>query len=171
MANHQTLADWLYIWSFTYLATKHTSILITLKSSLKWLPVRPSSWPSDSKLTCNAVCRLGMPAVRLRLPRAELGDRQGAFQDAARARIRTTEEQLRGGQACAAYLSRRHSRNGEHASQVSRSRREARQYVLPPSFNSLAHLSPVPDLKHTLLPRSTGLFFTSALSLLSLLRH
>lgn len=43
MANHQTLADWLYIWSFTYLATKHTSILITLKSSLKWLPVRPSS--------------------------------------------------------------------------------------------------------------------------------
>lgn len=38
MANHQTLSDWIYLWSFAYLTEHHASIFITLKSSLKWIP-------------------------------------------------------------------------------------------------------------------------------------
>ena len=38
VSNHQLLADWIYIWSFAYFADLHASILITLKSSIKWIP-------------------------------------------------------------------------------------------------------------------------------------
>ncbi|KAM0752026.1 acyltransferase-domain-containing protein [Meredithblackwellia eburnea MCA 4105] len=38
MANHQTLSDWLYLWSFAYFTKHHSSVFITLKDSLKWIP-------------------------------------------------------------------------------------------------------------------------------------
>ncbi|ORX54408.1 acyltransferase-domain-containing protein [Hesseltinella vesiculosa] len=38
-ANHQLLADWVYIWCLSYLARAHDSIKILLKASLKNLPV------------------------------------------------------------------------------------------------------------------------------------
>jgi lysocardiolipin and lysophospholipid acyltransferase len=38
MSNHQTLSDWLYIWSFAYFSSHHAAMLITLKASLKWIP-------------------------------------------------------------------------------------------------------------------------------------
>ncbi|KAK4701781.1 hypothetical protein P7C70_g4443, partial [Phenoliferia sp. Uapishka_3] len=38
MANHQTLSDWIYLWSFSYLSSHHSSVFITLKASLKWIP-------------------------------------------------------------------------------------------------------------------------------------
>ncbi|CAH7673435.1 acyltransferase-domain-containing protein [Phakopsora pachyrhizi] len=39
MANHQIYADWLYIWCLAYLAELHGSIVIILKASLKWVPL------------------------------------------------------------------------------------------------------------------------------------
>ncbi|EGG08946.1 uncharacterized protein MELLADRAFT_77256 [Melampsora larici-populina 98AG31] len=39
MANHQIYADWLYIWCLAYLAEIHGSIIIILKASLKWVPI------------------------------------------------------------------------------------------------------------------------------------
>lgn len=38
MANHQTLSDWLYLWSFAYISRHHSALYITLKRSLKWIP-------------------------------------------------------------------------------------------------------------------------------------
>ncbi|PLW15745.1 hypothetical protein PCASD_22363 [Puccinia coronata f. sp. avenae] len=39
MANHQIYADWLYIWSLAYLADIHSALIIILKASLKWVPI------------------------------------------------------------------------------------------------------------------------------------
>ncbi|OAV92811.1 hypothetical protein PTTG_07092 [Puccinia triticina 1-1 BBBD Race 1] len=39
MANHQIYADWLYIWSLAYLADIHSALIIILKASLKWVPL------------------------------------------------------------------------------------------------------------------------------------
>lgn len=38
ISNHQTLCDWLYLWTFAYLSGHDRSMLITLKSSLKHIP-------------------------------------------------------------------------------------------------------------------------------------
>ncbi|CAJ0647929.1 9795_t:CDS:2 [Entrophospora sp. SA101] len=39
IANHQIYADWIYIWTFAYLANAHGAVKIILKDSLKWLPI------------------------------------------------------------------------------------------------------------------------------------
>ncbi|KAA1110654.1 hypothetical protein PGT21_028843 [Puccinia graminis f. sp. tritici] len=39
MANHQIYADWLYVWSLAYLADIHSALIIILKASLKWVPL------------------------------------------------------------------------------------------------------------------------------------
>ncbi|MBW0501619.1 hypothetical protein O181_041334 [Austropuccinia psidii MF-1] len=39
VANHQIYADWLYIWCLAYLANLHGSLVIILKASLKWVPI------------------------------------------------------------------------------------------------------------------------------------
>ncbi|KAI5474612.1 lysocardiolipin and lysophospholipid acyltransferase [Pseudohyphozyma bogoriensis] len=39
MANHQTLSDWIYVWSFTYLSYHSTAILIVLKASIRSIPL------------------------------------------------------------------------------------------------------------------------------------
>lgn len=39
MSNHQIYNDWLYIWTMLYLGNLHSSIIIILKASLKWVPV------------------------------------------------------------------------------------------------------------------------------------
>ncbi|GAA5939224.1 uncharacterized protein JCM15063_004459 [Sporobolomyces koalae] len=39
VANHQTLADWLYIWQFLYLVNHHSNVYIALKSSLRKIPI------------------------------------------------------------------------------------------------------------------------------------
>ncbi|KAM0786828.1 hypothetical protein ACM66B_002257 [Microbotryomycetes sp. NB124-2] len=39
MSNHQTLCDWVYIWTFAYFARLHQSIFIILKASIGKVPV------------------------------------------------------------------------------------------------------------------------------------
>ncbi|GJN93190.1 hypothetical protein Rhopal_006237-T1 [Rhodotorula paludigena] len=39
ISNHTTLADWLYLWSFTYLSSHSPSLYIALKSSLRRIPI------------------------------------------------------------------------------------------------------------------------------------
>ncbi|GAA5954299.1 hypothetical protein JCM3765_005344 [Sporobolomyces pararoseus] len=39
VANHQTLADWLFLWTFYYLTDSSPSLYIALKSSLKKIPI------------------------------------------------------------------------------------------------------------------------------------
>ncbi|GAA5977858.1 hypothetical protein JCM5350_006199 [Sporobolomyces pararoseus] len=39
IANHQTLADWLFLWTFYYLTDSSPSLYIALKSSLKKIPI------------------------------------------------------------------------------------------------------------------------------------
>ncbi|BGP10895.1 hypothetical protein JCM10049v2_006789 [Rhodotorula toruloides] len=39
ISNHTTLADWLYLWDFAYLADHSSSIYIALKSSLRQIPI------------------------------------------------------------------------------------------------------------------------------------
>ncbi|KAK4057474.1 hypothetical protein OIO90_001543 [Microbotryomycetes sp. JL221] len=39
MSNHQTLADWVYIWTFAYLTHLHQSIFIILKASIGKVPI------------------------------------------------------------------------------------------------------------------------------------
>ncbi|KAK4052735.1 hypothetical protein OIV83_002022 [Microbotryomycetes sp. JL201] len=39
MSNHQTLCDWVYIWSFAYFAHLHQSIFIILKASIGKVPI------------------------------------------------------------------------------------------------------------------------------------
>jgi len=38
VANHQTLCDWLFLWTFAYLSGHHRAILITLKASIRHVP-------------------------------------------------------------------------------------------------------------------------------------
>ncbi|KDE03018.1 hypothetical protein MVLG_06450 [Microbotryum lychnidis-dioicae p1A1 Lamole] len=39
ISNHQTLCDWIFIWAFTYLSDHSNSVVITLKSSLRKIPI------------------------------------------------------------------------------------------------------------------------------------
>ncbi|GAA5886331.1 hypothetical protein JCM5296_001871 [Sporobolomyces johnsonii] len=39
ISNHSTLADWLFLWQFTYLTSHSPSLYIALKSSLRHLPI------------------------------------------------------------------------------------------------------------------------------------
>jgi len=38
-ADHQTYADWWYLWSLSYFANMQEHVLIVLKKSLKWVPI------------------------------------------------------------------------------------------------------------------------------------
>ncbi|BGP19621.1 hypothetical protein JCM10213_008323 [Rhodosporidiobolus nylandii] len=39
IANHSTLVDWLFLWSFSYLSGHHSALYIALKSSLRRIPI------------------------------------------------------------------------------------------------------------------------------------
>ncbi|ORY88240.1 acyltransferase-domain-containing protein [Leucosporidium creatinivorum] len=127
ISNHQTLADWLYLWSFAYFASHHGSILITLKSSLRKIPVigwatrlygfifLARNWTADKVPFANQLKKV----VR-NLKRG--GD------DEKLALLVFPEGTLVTGNT-------------------------------RPKSLAFAEKSGVADLKHTLLPRSTGLFF------------
>ncbi|KIO31945.1 hypothetical protein M407DRAFT_241659 [Tulasnella calospora MUT 4182] len=39
ISNHQVYLDWWYLWCLTYFMNVHGSVIITLKKSLKWVPI------------------------------------------------------------------------------------------------------------------------------------
>ncbi|KAG8834405.1 hypothetical protein FRC18_002066 [Serendipita sp. 400] len=70
IANHQIYADWWYLWCFSYFANTHAYILITLKKSLKWIPILgwgmqffdfiflARSWVSDRSRLTSALAKI-----------------------------------------------------------------------------------------------------------------
>ncbi|KAH7107013.1 acyltransferase-domain-containing protein [Auriculariales sp. MPI-PUGE-AT-0066] len=71
MSNHQVYNDWSYTWNLLYFCNLHMDIFITLKKSLKWLPVigwgmqffrfifMARSWADDKDTLARELARLG----------------------------------------------------------------------------------------------------------------
>ncbi|KAF9056368.1 acyltransferase-domain-containing protein [Panaeolus papilionaceus] len=79
IANHQIYADWWYAWCFTYFMSPHSVhryLFITLKKSLKWVPIvgwgmqffnfifLARSWASDRRQLATDLAQLGREAER-----------------------------------------------------------------------------------------------------------
>lgn len=128
-SNHQVYADWWYAWCFLYLCSPkgvHKHITITLKRTLKWLPIvgwgmqffnfvfLKRSWASDRLQLASDLASLGKAAEREHRPFAFLVYPEGTL--------------------------------------VSKDTR--------PLSKKFSEKVGVEDLRHTLLPRSTGLHYS-----------
>ncbi|KIM67125.1 hypothetical protein SCLCIDRAFT_14246 [Scleroderma citrinum Foug A] len=74
ISNHQAYCDWWYVWCLTYFMKAHRDVFITLKKSLKWIPILgpgmqmfrfiflARSWASDQAQLDKKLPKLGQKA-------------------------------------------------------------------------------------------------------------
>lgn len=145
ISNHTTLADWLYLWDFAYLADHSSSIYIALKSSLRQIPI--IGW---------AASWFGFIFLERRwaLDRAPF----------RRQLKRIAQETNRGGkdQKLALLIFPEGTivtANTRGISSKFAEKTAGARFSACPLLRRLNSLCAVSDYEHVLLPRSTGLFF------------
>ncbi|KAH9812254.1 acyltransferase-domain-containing protein [Melampsora americana] len=133
MANHQIYADWLYIWCLAYLAEIHGSIIIILKASLKWVPIVGPAMQLFSFIFLNRSWSL---------------DKSSLTEHLTTMANQTTSNQPIKSNSSSQPLTLLIFPEGTLVSPLTR-----------PISQKYADKNGLTDLKHCLLPRSTGILF------------
>ncbi|OCK77271.1 acyltransferase-domain-containing protein [Lepidopterella palustris CBS 459.81] len=132
IANHQIYADWLYMWWFAYTARMHGHIYIILKESIKYIPIIGQGMMFFSFVLLSRKWAKDKPRFQHRLQK--LNSKHGGFMSGSHLLDPMWLLIFPEGTNL--------SKNGRAGSK------------------KWAEKTGIPDLRHALLPRSTGLQFT-----------